>query len=190
MRRKILISALIVLILVGGLAGGLYWRWYNSPRYALQQMALALETRNMDNFFNYLDLQAIFHNFLEAADQDLSAPENPEADEFTRMTRSLGRKFTRFLLPKLFDAFQPQIRTAMEKYLLNLDQSQILGIAAAATVARIDIRGDNTAQVTITDPKTKEPLRFQMQRYQKDRIWRIVSVNYLDLKSFYRRGFR
>ena len=32
MRRKVLIIVLAVLILGGALGGGLYWRWYNSPR--------------------------------------------------------------------------------------------------------------------------------------------------------------
>ena len=189
MRRKTLIIALAVLVLGAALAGGLYWRWHQSPRYALQQMALALESRNMDKFFKYMDIKGIFNNFLEASGKDLKAPQDPNADEWTRMTQSLGRKFARFLLPKLFDTFESQIRGAVEKYLLNLDNSQILAIAAAATVAKIDTRGDE-AQVTLTDPKTKEPLRFQMRRDPKRGLWQIVSINYQDLKRFYQREFR
>jgi hypothetical protein len=189
MRRKTLIIFVVVLVLGGAVGGGLYWHWRNSPRYALQQMALALETRNMDNFFNYMDLKAIFNKFLEASSQDLDNPADPNADEWTRMTRDMGRKFSRFLLPKLFDSFATQIRGFMEKYLLNLDNSQILGIAAAATVARIETRGDE-AQVTLTDPKTKEPLRFQMRRDPQRGIWQIISVNYQDVKKFAQREFR
>ncbi len=191
MRRKVLIIALAVLVLGAALGGGLYWRWYNSPRYALQQMALALKTRNLDNFFKYVDLKGIFNNFLEASskDKDLDAPVDPEADDWTRMTQRLGRKFARVLLPKLFDAFETQIRGVMENYLRNLDNSQIMAIAAAATVARIDTQGDE-AQVTLTDPKTKEPLRFQMHRDSKRRLWQIVSVNHEDLKRFCQREFR
>ena len=58
-------------------------------------MALALKTRNMDNFFNYVDLKEYFNNFLEASSKDLEAPEDPKADEWTKMTRHLGRKFAR-----------------------------------------------------------------------------------------------
>jgi hypothetical protein len=101
----------------------------------------------------------------------------------------LGGKFARALLPKLFDHFEKQIREVMEKYLLNLDNSQILGIAAAVTVAQIDTQGDE-ARVTLTDPKTKEALRFQMRRDQERGIWQIVSVNYPDLKRFCQREFR
>lgn len=189
MRRKTLIIVLAVLVLGGTLAGGLYWRWYNSPRYALQQMALALKAKNMDNFFKYIELKAIFNNFLEASSKDLDAPEDPNADDWTRMSQRLGRKFARSLLPKLFDTFETQIRRVMEKYLLHLDNSQILGIAAAVTVAEIDTQGDE-AQVTLTDPKTKKPFRFQMRRDRERGLWQIVSVNYQDLKGFCQREFR
>jgi hypothetical protein len=189
MPRKALIIVLAVLVLGGVLSGVLYWRWYNSPRYALQQMALALKTRNMETFFKYLDMKAIFNNFLEASSRDQDPDLDPDTDEWTQMTRRLGRKFARFMLPQLFNTFESQIRGVLENYLLNLDNTQILGVAAAATTARIDARGDE-ALVTLTDPKTKEPLRFQMQRQANGGLWQIVAVNHQDLKRFYRRQFR
>ncbi len=54
MRRKTWIIAVAIVVLGGALAGGLYWRWANSPRYALQQAALALQTRDMNKFFLYV----------------------------------------------------------------------------------------------------------------------------------------
>jgi hypothetical protein len=185
MQRKTWISVIVVVVLAAALAGGLYWRWATSPRYALQQAALALKTRNVDNFFNYLDLKEIINNFSEAAAQDASNPEDQKTDDWDKLTRQMGRKFARLFLPKLFDTFQPQIRKVLEHYLFNLNNTQILGIAAAATVAEIDTRGDE-AQVTVTDPKTQEKLRFQMRRQPNHGVWQIVSVNYDDLKKFYK----
>jgi sRNA-binding carbon storage regulator CsrA len=89
----------------------------------------------------------------------------------------------------LFDTFETQIRGAMEKYLLNLDNSQIMAIAAAVTVAQIDTRGDE-ARVTLTNPKTGELMRLQMRRQVERDRWQIVSVNYQDLKRFLQREFR
>jgi hypothetical protein len=189
MRRKTLVIALVVLVLSGALAGGLYWRWYNSPRYSLQQMSLALETGNMDKFFKYVDLKAIFNKFMEDANQDLNAPEDPHADDWSRMSRGLARKFARTLLPSLFNTFEKQIRGLIEKYLLHLERSKVLAIAAAVTVAKIKAEGDE-AQVTLKDPKTKKPFRFQMHRDAERRLWQIVSVNYLDLKAFCEKEFR
>ena len=60
MQRKTWMIVVAIVVLGGAVAGGLYWRWTNSPRYALQQEALALQARDMDKFFNYLDLKAIF----------------------------------------------------------------------------------------------------------------------------------
>lgn len=188
MRRKVLLIVLAVVLLGGALGGSLYWYWINSPRYALQQMALALKTRNMDTFFKYIDLKDIFNNFLDASGADSPEPPDQKADEWTQFTRNMGRKFSRYFLPKLFETFEIQIRTMLEKYLLHLDNSQILGVAAAATTAKIERQG-NEAQVTLVDPKTKDPLRFQMRREPQQGIWRIVSVNHQDLKKFYQREF-
>jgi hypothetical protein len=185
MRRPTLISILAVLVLGTALAGGLYWRWYHSPRYALQQMALALKHKNMDNFFNYLDLKEIFNNILETSSKDLEPPEGKTEDDWDRLTRRLGRKFARNLLPRLFDTFEKQIRGALEQYLLNLDNSQVMGVMAAVTVARIQTRGDE-AEVCLTDPKTGDLFRFRMRRFP-DGTWRIVTVTYEDLKKFLKR---
>jgi hypothetical protein len=188
MRRKTLIIILAAVILGVGAAGGLYVRWLYSPRYSLHQMVLALKARNMGNLINYLDLKEIFNNFLEDSSRDLASPdkENKEGDdELSRLGRSLGRKFARFLLPQLFKTFEKDIQAAIEKYMASLDNKQLLTLAAAMTVAMIEVSGDE-AQVSIRDPKTKEDFRFQMRR-QEDEVWRIVAVNYQDLKKFLKR---
>jgi len=189
MRRKNWIIAVAIVVLGGVLAGGLYWRWANSPRYALQQAALALQARDMDRLFNYLNLKEILNNLVAASSKDLETPEDQPADEWTRFSRQLGRKFAHLLLPKLFEAFEAQIRGGLERYLLHLDHSQIMVIVAAATVARIDTQGDE-AGVTLTDPRSKDILRFQMRRQPNHGAWQIVSVNYEDLKRFAKREFQ
>ena len=63
----------------------------------------------------------------------------------------------------------------------------MLVITAAATVAQIDTQGDD-AVVTLTDPKTRIP-SVSMRRQPDHGIWKIVSVNYDDLKRFTKREF-
>jgi len=188
MQRKTWIIAVAIVVLGGAVAGGLYWRWANSPRYALQQAALALQARDMDKFFNYVNLKEILNNMVEASSKDLAAPEDQPGDEWTKFSRQLGRKFAYLFLPKLFETFEAQIRVVVERYLLNLDYSKILVIAAAATVAQIDRQGDE-ALVTLTDPKTKDTFQFNMRRLPDQGTWQIVSVNYDDLKRFSKREF-
>lgn len=187
MRRKTLIIILAMVILGAGVAGGLYFRWLYSPRYSLHQMVLALKAKNMGKFFKYLDLKEIFNSFLEASSRDLTTPDDKEGDELTRLGRNLGRKFARLVLPQLFRTYEKDIQAALEKYLTSLDNKQLLGLAAAITVARIKVEGDE-AQVSIRDPKTKEDFRFHM-RLQEDGRWRIVAVNYQDLKKFLKQEF-
>lgn len=188
MPRKTWIIALAIVILGGAVAGGLYWRWANSPRYALQQAALALQARDMNKFFNYVNLKEILNNLAEASSKDLSNPEGQSTDEWTKFSRQLGRKFAFLFLPKLFETFEAQIRVVVEGYLGNLDYSKILVIAAAATVAQIDTQGDE-ALVTLTDPKTRDTFQFSMRRQPNQGTWQIVSVNYDDLKRFSKREF-
>ncbi|MFA5110018.1 MAG: hypothetical protein WC443_01295 [Desulfobaccales bacterium] len=192
MKRKTWIIAVVLVVLGGALAGGLYWQWTNSPRYALQQMALALKARDMDQFFKYVELKELFNNFVDASGREAQGREdqdNQKTDDWDKMTRRLGRKFAQQFLPKLFASFEPQIRGIIEHYLLNLNNTQILGIAAAATVAQIDTQGDE-ALVTLTDPKTREKFRFQMRRQPDHGLWQIVSVNYDDLKRLCKREFQ
>jgi hypothetical protein len=189
MRRKNLIIVVAIVVLGGALSGSLYWRWVNSPRYALQQAVLALKAKDMDKFFNYLDLKEIFNNFIEASSQEKEPSEDQQGDDWTKYSRRMGRKFAHLFLPKLFETFESQIRGVLQNYLFNLDNSRILAIAAAVTIARIDTQGDE-ATVTLIDPKTKEPFHFQMRRQPDHGLWRIVSVNYDDLKKFYKREFQ
>ncbi len=189
MRRRITLIVLLTALLGGALAGGLYWRWAASPRYALQRMALALKTKNMEQLFKYVDLKEIFNNFLDSASHDLdapTAPKNKKEDDWSRLSRQMGSKFARMFLPKLFDSFEKDIRAVIEKYLVNLNNTQILAIAAAATAAQIEVQGE-VARVTLVDPKSHEPFHFQMQRQAESKTWQIVSVNYQDLKKFYQR---
>jgi len=43
--------------------------------------------------------------------------------------------------------------------------------------------------VTLTDPKTRDTFQFHMRRQPDHGTWKIVSVNYDDLKRFAKREF-
>ena len=188
MRRRTWIIVLIAVVIGAALAGGAYWRWTDSPRYALQRMALALKTKNFPEVFKYVDLKAILNNLLEATSQDAEEPKGGKDDEWSRMCRNLGGKYARMFLPQLFASFEKEIKGVIGKYLQNLDNTQILAIAAAATTAQIEVQGEE-AQVTLIDPKSKKPFRFQMQRQPRTGTWQVVSINYLDLKYFTKQQF-
>ncbi len=189
MPRRIILIVLTAVVLGGALAGGLYWHWAASPRYALQRMAFALKTRDMEQFFKYVDLKEIFNNFMDSAGQDLDetqGPQNKKEDGWNRLSRQMGSKLARLFLPKLFESYEKEIRGVIENYLLNLGSNQILAIAAAATTAQIEVQGEQ-ARVTLVDPKSHEAFHFQMRRQAQTKTWQIVAVDYRDLKKFYQR---
>jgi hypothetical protein len=191
MRRRTWLILITVVVLSGTLAGGLYWHWVSSPRYALQRMALALKTRNMQQLFKYVELKAIFNDFADSASQDLDNPKDKKdkrEDDWNRLSRQMGNKFARMFLPKLFESFEKDIGAMMEKYLQGLDNKQILAVAAAATTAQIEVQGEE-ARVTLVDPKSHEAFHFQMRRQPETKTWQIISVSYQDLKNFSKRGF-
>jgi hypothetical protein len=113
MQRKTWIIAVAIVVLGGAVAGGLYWRWANSPRYALQQAALALQARDMDKFFNYVNLKDILNSFqklIRIWDLD---------DHRQTILQVFPAAAQVHHLSKLFEAFQTD--GVMERYLLHLD---------------------------------------------------------------------
>lgn len=188
MRRRTLLIYLIAGILVAVLGGGLYRSWIASPRYALQRMALALKTRDMPRLFKYLNIKAIANNMAESAIPDSDDAKGGTEDPWNRKGRQMGRQLARMVLSNLSDALERQCRQLMEKYLLNLDNTRLLAIAAAATTAQIEVQGGD-ARVTLVDPKSQEPFHFRMQRQPKSGTWQIVGVDYQDLRKFVKREF-
>jgi hypothetical protein len=107
-------------------------------------------------------------------------------DDLERLGRRLGQKVAKFMVPKLLEKFEKQIKEAVKEYLLNLSTSQVLALAAAATAADITPKGE-AAEVKLLDPKTGQPFRFRMHRDPATKEWRIVAIRYEDLKKLLKR---
>lgn len=190
MRKPVIFIIMVAFLAAGAiLAGVLYQKWQDSPRYALQQMVLALQAKDMEKFFKYLDLKEIFQNIMDSSTAEMNnSGEKPGGDEWTRFSRQLGRKFARQIFPKLYDNFEKQIRGAIESYLRDLTNTQILALTAAVTTAKIEVQGEE-ATVTVHDPKTKRPMRLHMRRSPESGVWRVVSLNYNDFKHLLKKEF-
>ncbi|MDD2904037.1 MAG: hypothetical protein PHU44_16550 [Syntrophales bacterium] len=187
--RKPVIFAIIIAVLAGGaiLGGYLYQQYKNSPRYALQQMVLALQAKDMDKLFNYLDIKEIFQNLAEESTKSSNELKD-QSDEWTNLGRQLGRKFARQIFPKLYDSFETQIKQALVSYLKDLSNTEVLALTAAVATAKIEVQGEE-AQVTVYDPKNHRPMRFRMRRAPEDGSWQVVSLNYNDFKHLLKKEF-
>lgn len=126
------------------------------PRYALQQMVVALKTRDLDKLLYYIDLASIMAHLSREAAEDLAQvlPGSPEPDAVERFGRRVLEKLARAIPPKAVEALTPVIKSGVEKYLQNLSTTQILGLAAAVSTARIEQQGER-ATVVFSDPKPK-----------------------------------
>ena len=133
-----------------------------------------------------MDLQEIANNIVDASSEDLAPPERPDQDEWDRLSRRLGKKVAKYVLPKLLEKYDKQVKAAIEQYLRNLSRTEILALAAGATTADIETRG-SVAEVKFVDPKTGEPFRFKMARDPVTKDWRIIAIRYEDLKRLLKR---
>jgi hypothetical protein len=186
MRRPLLLLAFVIIILGLGLSGGWYLYYRGTPAYALHQMVAALDARDMDKLFKYIDLKEILNNLVKASSRK-AAPESPKDDQWDRRMKGLGRDLVRLLAPRLIQGLEKEIKSEIKKDLASLDRTKILAIHALVAGAKIETSGDD-ARVTLSNPKTGDTLHFRMHRFPDtdNGGWRLVEINYKDIKKFSR----
>jgi hypothetical protein len=195
--RKYLL-VLLFFAVVAGLAAGTYYYffyWRETPRFALWQMVRAIQANDTPTLFQYVDLQSIADNLVEKSSGDVDAwllqkgfGATSEEDDVSRLARSLTKKFARFITPKVIAALEPQFKAGVEKYLLELNTLEKAGLSALPAKAEIQ-QEDGVAAVTLTDPNSGKKFRFRMARPAEGDKWRIVEINYQDLRSIIERKF-
>lgn len=189
---------LLFFAVVAGLAAGAYYyffSWRETPRYALWQMVRAIQANDTQTLFQYVDLQAIADNLVEKSSSDVDSwllnkglGATPEEDDVSRLARSLTKKFARFITPKVIAALEPQLKAGVEKYLAELNTLERAGLSALPAKAEIQ-QEDGVATVKVTDPNNNRTLHFRMARPGDGGKWRIVEVNYQDLRAVIERKF-
>jgi hypothetical protein len=182
MRRSPLVFVIAALLLGIAVAGGFYYHYRQSPRFALHQMVNALMYRNYKEFYTYLDLNNILSHLMQETGKDLIPSEIPEGDYLTQFGWKMGRKFAQNLLPRILQTVEKNLHSIINKYLDTLTTEDFLALEAAVALADISQTGDE-AQVTLKFPKGDAQLRLTMFRSLPKRGWRVVSVNYKDLKN-------
>ncbi len=188
--KRFLLTVIGVVILLGLAIGGYlgyqtYWR--QTPRYALWQMVQAMQANDTKTLFQFIDLPAVVDSLVEQSAGDLGTwllPKGLELpdDQLTRLGRNLTKKFAKFLAPKLVVALEPQIKASVEKYLAELNTAERAALAAIPAQAQIR-QEEGSAWVTLTIPNGSQSFRFRMVRPEDVRQWRIVEINYQDLRS-------
>ena len=187
--KRYLLAVIAVVLLLGlGIGGYLGYQtyWRQTPRYALWQMVQALQANDTQTFLQFIDLPAVVDGLVEqsAGDLDTWLPKGLDLpdDQLTRLGRNLTKKFARFLAPKLVVALEPQIKAALEKYLAELNTAERAALTAIPAQAQIR-QEEGTAWVTLPIPNGGQSLRFRMVRPEDGKRWRIVEINYQDLRT-------
>lgn len=193
---KWLLGLLAVVVIIG-LGAGIYYfaYWRESPRSALWHMVRAIQANDTKTLFQYIDLQAIADNLVEKSSGDLESMFQkkgsgaaPQDDDVSRLVRSLTKKFARFVAPKMVAALEPQIKAGLENYLAELNTMEKAALSALPAHAKIH-QQDGVAAVTLTDPNSGQEYHFRMARPAEGDRWRIVEINYQDLRYIIERKF-
>jgi hypothetical protein len=200
-RRTLPVKYLVVFLIIAAIIGvgsGIYYfaYWRESPRYALWQMVRAIQANDTQTLFQYVDLQAVADNLVEKSSGDVDSfllkkglGATPEEDDVSRLVRSLTKKFARFIAPKVVATLEPQIRAGLEKYLSELNTMERAALSAVPAKAQIQ-QQDGVATVTLTDPNSGRPFHFQMAKAPDSNRWRIVAINYQDLRFLIENKFK
>ena len=189
--------ALILMVVASGLILGIYLGyqsyWRQTPRYALWQMVRAMQANDTQTLWQYIDLPAVVDSLVDQSSGEVEAwlPKDPNEpdDQVTRLGRQFIKKFAKFLAPKLVLALEPQIKTAVANYLAALNTAEKAALAAIPAQAQIR-REDGSAWVTLSEPKGGQKLRFRLAKPEGAEQWRLVEVNYQDLRALLDRQVR
>jgi len=188
--RRFFIYLSLLLVLVVGIAGAIYYYWQGTPRYALAQIVVAVQTQDKDKLFRYIDLPSIIGNLASKGSDDFNVFGTPAPgsatpeDDFTRVGRALGKKLAQFLVPKVVEALEPQIKDQVGQFLANLGTREKVAITGLLTQARITTTEGGLAEVVVRDPQSKHQFSFQMLQDPQSRDWRVVEISYQDFKKY------
>lgn len=179
---------LLAALLSGILVAGLFFYFYRkSPRYAVDQMAAALASRNYEAFSAYLDLPAIAAQLAESGGQELFAT-LPQAPGFLKqLGRQLGGQVTRQVVPRLLEVVEPELHRLLKQYVAGLTGKEVTQLAEALRRARVERIGEE-ALVTVKLPPQGLPLRFTLAWDGFRQRWRVVAVSYEDVKEVLHKG--
>lgn len=181
MRRSPLIFLSVALLLGIVVAGVFYYRYRHSPRFALQQLVVSLTNRNYDKFYDSVDLPGIMSHLMAETGRDLVPSEAPTGDFLSQFGWKMGGKVARHLIPRLFETFDKELRKLLNQYFDTLSTQEFVALNAAVALADIDQQGEE-ARVSLKFPQKDGRLRLTMAWNPQLRRWRVVAVNYEDLK--------
>jgi len=190
MRRSPLIFAAGALLLGIVVAGVFYYFYRTSPRFSLEQMVNSLTQRNYEKFYSYLDMKGVLGSLVEDTGKDLIPPEIiPKGNFWGELGIKIGSRLLQQLPPTVYETLQRDVfNKIINIYLDTLTTQDLLALQAAVTVAEIN-RQEDVARVTLRFPKKDGRLRLTMAWDPQQRLWRVVSVSYEDLKQLLKKEF-
>ena len=103
--KKMLKIAIIAVVLLAGLGGGLYYYYRQSPIYSLKMAAEAFQTNNQANIEKYVDLEYLLNDIF-----DKEFLQDPKMDE-----SPLARQVLSFLKPSFVSMLKDVILQSIEE---------------------------------------------------------------------------
>lgn len=168
-KMKIIIIIVVALAIV---LGGIYYYIIGTPTYSLYRLGKAVKTRNSAEFNKYVDVSSVAGKLVldvyVQVDQNAS---DPNSDLFTKLKDYVAKG--------TISLFKDQLKNGIGVVIESVSKNNIKSLTSISLKEIKKSGGSATATLQNANGNT---LRIEMVQTPQ-RYWRVVSVNYSDLKE-------
>lgn len=107
MKKKL--SLIIVLLIIGILSGYYLWNILGSPQYSLRQLDKAMDSKNVNSFHKYVDLDSTVDSLIEKTWQYYSPEDHEEGNRWDRIRQEVSNSLLSVVKPNLKERIKKEV---------------------------------------------------------------------------------
>lgn len=173
-----------IVIVALGLGGGYYWV-SGTPQYSLYQIGKAVENRDSETFYKYVDIDSVVDSFTDWVWKEMEeemAGGKPE-DEWASWGYELGKGFAELIMPAMKERIKEGLRSEITKTIEGTEEGMR---EAFKKISYKDIKVERSGKIAnieiLNFLENEMPLKLKM-RQAPERYWKIVEINHEMLGS-------
>jgi len=175
---KIIFVAIGIIVLFGVIGGGYYWI-SGTPQYSLYQIGRAVENRDSETFYKYVDIDSVVNSFTDWAwkeMEEMMAEEKPE-DEWASWGYELGKGFAELMMPAMKERIKEGLRSEITKTIEGTEEGMQ---EAFKKISYKDIKIERSGKIANVEIlnflESDISLKLKM-RQATERYWKVVEIN-------------